>query len=84
MTLVSVKLEAGDGAQDAPMFPPPADQLSADISTTFTLVPNNGQGDCAYIAVGMAITDASGADLVAPKFKPGSEIQAQLRRFTAK
>ena len=32
----------------------------------------------------MAIADASGADLDAPKMKPGGEIQAQLRRFTAK
>ena len=83
-TQVVVEVEAGDGTRDLQMFTPTADQVSAAISTTFTVVLDVGQSNCAYIAVGVAIADASCADLGAPKLKPGGEIKPQLRRFTAK
>ena len=67
-TQVVVEVKAGDGTRDLQMFTPTADQVSAAISTTFTVVPNGGQGDCAYIAVGMGIAGAGGAELGAPKF----------------
>ena len=66
VTQVAVEVDAGDVTQHVDMFPPTADQLSAVISMTFTVVPKGGQGDCTYIAVGMAIAEASGANLGAP------------------
>ena len=47
-------------------------------------MPNEGRGDCAYIAVGIATADAVGGDLDAPNLKPGGVIQAQLRQWVAK
>ena len=84
VTPVAVKGNDGIGAVGAQVTPLTAVQLEAAILATFTVVPNEGRGDCAYIAVGMASASAVGGDLGAPNLKPGGAIQAQLRQWAAK
>ena len=54
----------------------------------FTLIDNDGQGDCAYLAIAMALADAnkakSKAKTVANDFAPGGRLQAQLRLLASK
>ena len=54
----------------------------------FTLTDNGGQGDCAYLAIAMALADANKAksktQAVPKDFEPGGRLQAQLRLLASK
>ena len=55
----------------------------------FTLIDNDAQGDCAYLAIAMALADANKANqvqgqTVANDFAPGGRLQAQLRLLASK
>ena len=66
------------------MLPLTADQLSAAFGTTFTVVLNGGQGDCAYIAVGMESRTLVAQALALRSSNQAAKFQAQLRRLMAK
>ena len=54
----------------------------------FTLTDNGGQGDCAYLAIAIALADAnktkSKTCAVSQDFEPGGRLQAQLRLLASK
>lgn len=52
----------------------------------FTTVPNEGRGDCAYLAIAQAMTQAAGKSSSTKKgdFKAGGRLQAQLRLLASK
>ena len=54
----------------------------------FTLTDNGGQGDCAYLAIAIALADANKAKSKTPAvsqdFEPGGRLQAQLRLLACK
>ena len=54
------------------------------LQCTFEGISNGGCGDCAYLAVAMAIADRNDIDLSSEQFIPGGTRQRSLRLLAAK
>ena len=49
------------------------------IKSTFVVIPNEGKGDCAFIAIGQALADSRNEDLHSESLKAGGRVQQTLR-----
>ena len=62
---------------------PPDNKIG--LAVTFIAIPNEGKGDCAYLAIAQALAGNNNEqNLNDPKLKAGGAVQAKFRLFAAK